>query len=155
MTANTILQAREAPADEKLRQGGAGSALAEAVLPLLEAAEAMLGNSDNGRGLSFWSLGHVGLFFAQNGAKCKNATSWPQILPFRFKVEKSPRGGLTFLQSAKTPRAGLRFGRSVSLIRVRCSQHCVRHRSLTFEALGLGFWGSRFRGYIHGLGLGV
>ena len=43
MTANTILQAREAPADEGLRQGGAGSALAEAVLPLLEAAEAMLG----------------------------------------------------------------------------------------------------------------
>ena len=43
MTANTILQAREAPADEGLRQGGAGSALAEAVLLLLEAAEAMLG----------------------------------------------------------------------------------------------------------------
>ena len=43
MTANTILQAREAPADEKLRQGGAGSAPAEAALPLLEAAEAILG----------------------------------------------------------------------------------------------------------------
>ena len=43
MTANTILQAREAPADEGLRQGGAGSAPAEAVLPLLEAVEAMLG----------------------------------------------------------------------------------------------------------------
>ena len=26
---------------------------------------------------------------------------------------------------------------------------------LTFEALGLGFWGLRFRGYIHGLGVGV
>ena len=43
MTANTILQAREALADEGLRQGGAGSALAEAVLPLCEAVEAMLG----------------------------------------------------------------------------------------------------------------
>ena len=26
---------------------------------------------------------------------------------------------------------------------------------LTFEAVGLGFWGLRFRGYIHGLGFGV
>ena len=43
MTANTILHARKAPADDRLRQGGAGSALAEAVLPLLEAIEAMLG----------------------------------------------------------------------------------------------------------------
>ena len=56
--------------------------------------------------------------FAQNGAKCKNttsrpqilpfcfkmeknATTLPQILPFSFKVEKAQRGGLLFFPKCK------------------------------------------------------
>ena len=92
--------------------------------------------------------------FALSFQSGKVATRWPR-----------------FFQSAKTPRAGLRFGRSVSFIRVRCWQHCVRRRRpqprppLPASTLGLNVWsfgfgvlgfkisGLRSRVRVRGLGL--